>query len=437
MKGLLFTYALTYGGAVASLLNPFYGLLIYICFATLRPELLWHWSVPQGNYSRIIAIALLAGWAMKGFGNWNFHAARPIVFALIAYWCCILISAVFAANQEVAWNYVELHTKILLPVLVGITLIDTVGKLRALAWVLVGSLGFLAFECNLSYLQGGGIYAAQFRDSGMGGMDNNSFCIAMALGAGLSFFLGIAETRWPLKAAAFASAAMMVHVPMFGQSRGGMLSLLVLGIVSFFMLPKRPLNLALYAAGILVALTLAGADVWNRFETVFAEAEDRDTSAQSRLDIWADGWDVMQKYPLTGAGPDHWPLLAESYGWPRGKEMHSIWVNCGAELGFSGLGCLIGLYAVTVLSSIRLLRSAATNSAAQHAARMAIAGIAGFAIAGSFVALDALEPPYHTVLLGAAAVKLASQYEQVGARPSPLAENSTWLPTWAIPESIW
>ena len=28
MKGLLFTFALTYGGAVISLFNPFYGLLI-------------------------------------------------------------------------------------------------------------------------------------------------------------------------------------------------------------------------------------------------------------------------------------------------------------------------------------------------------------------------------------------------------------------------
>ena len=38
MKGLLFTYALTYGGAVVSLFNPFYGLLIYVCFAIMRPE---------------------------------------------------------------------------------------------------------------------------------------------------------------------------------------------------------------------------------------------------------------------------------------------------------------------------------------------------------------------------------------------------------------
>ena len=71
MKGLLLTYALTFGGAVISLYRPFYGLLIYVSFAILRPESLWHWSVPAGNYSRIVAIAVLIGWALKGFGNWR------------------------------------------------------------------------------------------------------------------------------------------------------------------------------------------------------------------------------------------------------------------------------------------------------------------------------------------------------------------------------
>ncbi len=80
-KGLLFTYGLTYGGALVSLFNPFSGLLIYICFAIVRPESMWFWSVPAGNYSRIIAIALLAGWAMHGFGSWRFGRARAIVTA--------------------------------------------------------------------------------------------------------------------------------------------------------------------------------------------------------------------------------------------------------------------------------------------------------------------------------------------------------------------
>ena len=32
-KGLIFTYVVTYGGALVSLYKPYVGLLIYVCFA--------------------------------------------------------------------------------------------------------------------------------------------------------------------------------------------------------------------------------------------------------------------------------------------------------------------------------------------------------------------------------------------------------------------
>jgi hypothetical protein len=55
VKLLLFTYLLAYGGALVSLFNPFVGFLTYVCFAILKPDDLWWWSVPQGNYSRVEA----------------------------------------------------------------------------------------------------------------------------------------------------------------------------------------------------------------------------------------------------------------------------------------------------------------------------------------------------------------------------------------------
>src|SRR5437868_2909884 len=256
---------MTYGGAAASLFRPFYGLLIYLAFAILRPEHLWPWSVPQGNYSRIVAIALLVGWTMRGFGNWKFGAARSFVVILIGYWSCIVISAIGAANQTVAWHYVELHSKILLPVLVGLTLIESITQLRQLAMVLVGCLSFLAWEANLDHLQGG----TRLRDEGFGGMDNNSFCIAMAAGAGLAFFLGMHVKPWWQKLACLAGAAMMVHSTMFANSRGGMLGVIATSVVSIYVIPKRPFELSVVCTAVAVSLRLAGQQVWARFSTTF------------------------------------------------------------------------------------------------------------------------------------------------------------------------
>jgi len=118
MKGLLFTYIATYGGSVAALFNPFIGLLIYICFAIIKPDMLWHWSVPQGNYSRIIAISLLMGWVLQGFGSWRFGRATVIVTALVGYWSWAVLSNLGGASHPaVGWEFVEAKAKIILPFL--------------------------------------------------------------------------------------------------------------------------------------------------------------------------------------------------------------------------------------------------------------------------------------------------------------------------------
>jgi probable O-glycosylation ligase (exosortase A-associated) len=408
MKGLIFTYALTYGGAALSLCCPFYGLLVYVAFAILRPEYLWPWSVPHGSYSRIVAAALLAGWAWHGFGNWSFGAARPFAVALIGYWSWIVVSAIVAENQAVAWRYVELHSKILLPVFVGLTLIESVEQVRQLAWVLVGSLGFLAWEANLDHLRGG----FRIRTEGFAAMDNNCFCIAMAAGAGLAFFLGLHERAWWKRLVCMALAAMMVHVTMFGNSRGGMLGIVATALVTVLLVPKRPLELSLIGLATIVGLRLAGPQVWERFSTIFAAGEARDASARSRLELWADCWDVMRNHPWTGIGPDHWPLVASQYGWPPGKEAHSLWFNAGAELGFPGLLLLVLLYGSVIWQSWRThaLRDDDEQDAHERwfpdCGQMVTAALAGFAVSASFVSLDALEAPYYIALLGGGTLKV-------------------------------
>jgi O-antigen ligase len=241
-------------------------------------------------------------------------------------------------------------------------------------------------------------------------MDNNSFCIAMVAGAGVAFFLGLSERTWWRKLVALGAAALMVHVPMFANSRGGMLGLIMAGVMTFVILPKKPGLVAAWALGLVVALRLAGPAVIERLGSSFADSEERDSSAQSRLDLWSHCWDVMKKNPITGIGPDHWPLTAEHYGWPRGKEAHSLWFNAGAELGFPGLTLLLAFYGLTIRHCWKLANSrAVADPWLRDAARMAVVGLSAFLVSASFVSLDALEPPYYIALLGAGALSVAGR----------------------------
>jgi len=413
VKGLIFTYLLTYGGAVASLFDPFIGLLIYFCFAIIKPEAMWYWSVPPGNYSRIIAIALLIGWALQGFGRWQFGGGKGTAICLLGFFSWSIVSASATPDATGVWQFVEAMSKIVLPFVVGMTLVDSVKKLRLVAWVLMLSQAYVAFELNLSYYEG----FNRLLVGGFAGMDNNTLSITMVAGAGLAFFLGLGEKvvwrRW----LAFAAAALMAHVPMFGMSRGGMLGLIVTGVVAFILIPKTRGNLSIFALATAVGLSLAGPPVVERFSSVFVKAEERDASSSGRLRYWGYCWEMMEEEPVFGVGPNQFRTAATlrhpegvKPGYSQVQEAHSLWLQTGAELGFPGIAFLVGFYGLTVWRLGRLWRrpAAGLDPWLLDASRMAIAALVGFAVSASFVSIEGVELPYYIALVGAGVLNLAS-----------------------------
>jgi O-antigen ligase len=162
--------------------------------------------------------------------------------------------------------------------------------------------------------------------------------------------------------------------------------------------------------GVLLALRLAGPDVRDRFSTAFVAEERPDFSAQSRVELWGVSWDLMLRYPLLGVGPDHFPLVAHEYGWPSGKEAHSLWMQTGAELGFPGLLCLVLVYGLCMARLWPLARGQRESHDPWlgHVARGVIAALAGFAVSVQFVSAEGLELPYYIALVGAGVLKLVS-----------------------------
>jgi probable O-glycosylation ligase (exosortase A-associated) len=412
MKGALFVYLMTYGGAAASLFNPFVGLLVYVAFAVLRPEYVWPWSIQPGNYSRIVAIGLLLGWAYHGFGRWDLGRGKAVILILVAYFGWMILSATQAPDQPRAWEFVEVYAKIVLPILVGISTINSVRQLKLLAWVIVLSQAYPAFELNQVYFGGYNM----LKEEGFAGMDNNSYAISLVTCTGLAGFLFWHSERWWQKAIAAASAAFMVHAVLFSFSRGGMLGLIALGVTAFVVMPKGPKECCAFALAAALSLGLAGKEVQARFGTSFAEKDQRDASAESRLELWAACWDTMQKNPVLGVGPDHMPLQMNQYGFRVGKEAHTLWLQIGAELGFPGMLLLILYYGVC---SIRLLpiawgKTAVPDLWLTYLARAVIASLCGFAVSGQFVSLKHLEPPYYVALVGAGILMLSDRSLPVG-----------------------
>jgi O-antigen ligase len=464
VKGLIFTYGLTLGGAAVSLYNPFVGLVVYVCFAILRPQFLWSYSVPMSNYSRLVAFALLVGWTARSFGRWREESgeqrllpaigtfglksllsgvallvgcplkelgrAQLILGLLVHFWLWSVIGMLFADDFGVAQRFVEFLSKVVLIFVVGLSTIDSTAKLKQLAWVIVLSQGYVAYELNLSYYLDG---YNRLIEENFGEMDNNCNAITMVTCVGLAFFLGLSSSKWPWKLLGMTLALLMAHVVLFSFSRGGQLALVVAGVVSFFLVPKKPVYYVAFLGAALLAFRLAGPEVRERFATIFADSAQRDSSAESRVILWSNCWDTMLNNPILGVGPDHFPLIVQQYGWPKGKEAHTLWLQLGAELGFPGLLLVLAFFSVTTVQVWLLSRRQdLPDPWLQNVGRMVVPSLLGFMVSAQFVSLKGLDLPYYVALIGAGALKLAAMppgglaADATGEEPQEAAAPAPW-----------
>jgi O-antigen ligase len=321
-------------------------------------------------------------------------------------------------DPSLGMPFVEYMLKIALPFVAGVTLIQSWRQVWQLTWVVLFSCAFLAYEANLTYLSG-----FDFERQSFFALDNNSFSILMVTGLGLSLIMGLEEKSFWRRGFFLGIAAAMAHVPMFTMSRGGMVGALIAAVAAAIVIPKSPRTWLMIIVVAAVGLRLAGPRVVEEFSSSFNEAENRDFSAQSRVDLWRDCTITMFTHPLFGIGQEHWGLEAEKFGWPKGKEAHSLWFQTAAELGIPGVLFLIGFYA----SAIVLLRR--TSRVVEipklpTLSRMVLVSLVGFAVSGSFVTVEGFELPYYVALIGACAVKVA--YAHADAAASHAWQDEPW-----------
>lgn len=425
MKGLIFTWLLTALGVSSSIISPYYGFLVYVALAILRPDSLWSSHIQGGRFSLIVAAAMLFSWFCRGFGNWKLGDNRRIAFLFVGFWLWSFFLALQAESQVHAWYFVEQMAKILLPYLVGATTVRSISDLKLLAWTIVLCEGYVAFEMNMWYFSG---YNYLWH-IGFGGVDNNSAAIGLVTALGVAFFLFLNETvRWKQLIVA-GCAAFIGHSILFSFSRGAMLATVIFAVISFFIIKKTTFHYTIFGLGLVMAIVLAGPEVRDRFFETFEKKNGvREASAQSRLDLWKNCYTLLMRDPIMGCGPDHWPLHAHEFGWPKGKEAHSLWVQTATETGIPGIMMFMGFYVTCIWrcwgTLFRLRPDAPTWFG--DACRMTVASLTGFMVSAMFVSLEALEIPYYVALLGGASLTIYNREHQF----LPIAEERVQKQDW-------
>jgi probable O-glycosylation ligase (exosortase A-associated) len=421
VKGLILIYTIAIFGSIGALRSPVIGLFIYVGFAVLRPQFIWGWAGNFGGLSLYVGMATLLGWLMSGFGSTKVGPGRSIVTALVFFAGWTALSASQAVDKDVAYATLTPLMKFVMPFLIGVTILDTEQRSRTMLWIIVIAMGYVSFENNLAYVQGYNIAA-----EGFGGMDNNCFGVALVSTIGPAIALGLGAKNWYERLGAAVCAALILHTTLLTFSRGAMVGLLVVGATAFVMMPKRPKYLAVLALVGLLALRLTGPQLMARYATTVADGEERDGSAESRIDLWRDCIKLTIENPLFGVGPGNFPVVAASLGYTAGKQAHSVWMQQAAETGVPGVLALALVFTLSVIKLWPLARQRLTeeNRLEVAVASGLIMSIVGFGVAGQFVSLGGLEIPYYAAMIGVVLLKQHRAIHPAPASVRPLVQTA-------------
>jgi len=406
MKGLLLIYAIVTIGSIVALRLPTIGLLVCVGFSVLRPEALWGWAGNLNYMTRIVAIPMLIGWAFRGFGSWRLGRARSIVISLVLYTVWLMISSSQGIDTEAAWWSVLEFSKTLLPVLVGVTMMTSEKETRRLLWVMVLAQAYVSFDMNMLYL--GGYNKAQAE--GFGGMDNNCFGISLLSTLGAALALVLSSKKLILKAVAAVAMLLILHTILLTFSRGAFVGLLCVGFTALVVLPKKLKYVGTIVLAGVITYQLIGPELSDRLQSTFAPQKNRDDSAEGRIDLWRDCFTLISEEPFFGVGPTGWPKVASQFGWPEGKEAHSLWIQTTAEIGVPGVLFLMMFYLLTIkrLWPIARERSPGRDPTVPLIATGIILSLVGFATSAQFVSLTGLEAPFSVTMVGATLLKIRS-----------------------------
>lgn len=170
-----------------------------------------------------------------------------------------------------------------------------------------------------------------------------------------------------------------VSVPLFSETRSGFLLALLMGVLVWFLLPKKNVKILLYgtvAAISIMTIVLSNNNIWTRSDNTIAEIRQYTTSDQPvmtsttiRIELWRYATRIFIEHPFIGVGNNQFRGTLSDYKLPPGLEIfthpHNEFLKFAAEGGLLGILTLAMLYFVPITAAWRsyLRTPSATNPA--------------------------------------------------------------------------
>jgi len=345
IKGLLFISIFAFC-TVGALFLPQLGIYGYIADYCLNPADQW-WGRPFANmgmrFSFTLALATMAGIVLQrkklNFGEALLYKQETyLLFFLLLTWVLFLISPATVGRYGSTDHPVVKLTKIFIFTLMMTHVITDMKKLKGLFTVLASVSLLLGIKAwSVPYGQ-----FARGRLEGIGGADFAEANFFAAFMAAMLPLIGILflQSRGAVKLYYVVCGAFTANAVVLCRSRGAFLGLAMGALAACWYAPKRYKKkiYVLIFIGILGVAYLADDVFLERITTITTDQSEMDSSSSSRIRLWKAGLRMVSSHPL-GIGPGNWYQTIGRYiPEYQGKDAHSTYVKCMAELGLIGIG---------------------------------------------------------------------------------------------------
>jgi len=365
LKTILFSVGFIFfaGGALVA---PHLGIIGYVLHYNLGPERQWWFASLRHldiRYSYMLAlltaIGMVLNWRKLRFGKSILIGHEKLLLLLLGLvWLSVAIGGTTLGRYTIVDHPSVKFTKIVVFVLLLTHVITNLPRLDALLWVLVVGallLGLKAYDLPRSAFISG-------RLDTVGGPDfREANYFAAYAACVLPIIAGqFMRSKWPGRILCLLAGAFVTNAIILTRSRGAVVGLVAAAIAVVSFSPKR--HRVKLIAGLVIAgfgiFYLGDPQFFHRAGTITDTEEERDTSAQSRFELWRAASKMIAEHPA-GVGAGNFYQNVGNYNSElTGKDAHNTYVRCCAELGIQGCAVFI----LIILNAFRTLRSVRKRS---------------------------------------------------------------------------
>lgn len=348
---------------IASLQRAVFAVALYFLTFFLLPHF-WWWGGPLAGirWNFIAGVVLLAVSIFSSPAKLTGKARQLFIVSLVLVGNMLLVNLLMAGNSEESFEGFMLSLKFFVLTYLIYRTVQNKFDLQVVMLSLILGAAYIGFECTVN--ERGDIVHNRLEGVGAPGATTaNHFASMMIVILPMVAPFFWAGKLWQ-KLIAIIAVPLIVNVVLLCNSRGAFLAAILSGIAMIAMAPKNFRKTAIKIVGlgaIAVFLLLGDARIVERFMSTFASSEERDNSAQSRLDFWKSGILMIGDYPLGAGGNGFKKVHGVKYLRKTGaanvaRAVHNGYINEACQWGIQGLLLRLVWYFLAIAVAIQSIR---------------------------------------------------------------------------------